>query len=53
MLLYLELAKAVRERDATRCEIAQVMETNIKSLADMNRAGVNWYKRHRLYRKPL
>jgi len=53
MLLYLELAKAVRERGAARCEIAQVMETNIKSLADMNRAGVNWYKRHRLYRKPL
>jgi GNAT superfamily N-acetyltransferase len=53
MLLYLELVKAVRARGATRCEIAQVMETNIKSLGDMNRVGVTWYKRHRLYHMPL
>lgn len=53
MLLYLEMVKAVRARGATRCEIAQVMETNTKSLADMNRVGVNWHKRHRLYHKSL
>lgn len=53
MLLYLALAKAVRSRGATRCEIAQVMETNLKSLRDMNTAGVSWHKRHRLYHKPL
>jgi GNAT superfamily N-acetyltransferase len=53
MLLYLELDRAVRARGATRCEIAQVMETNIKSLNDMNTVGVTWYKRHRLYHKPI
>ena len=53
MLLYLELAKTVRERGASYCEIAQVMETNVKSLGDMNRVGVTWHKRHRLYRRSL
>jgi GNAT superfamily N-acetyltransferase len=53
MLLYLELAKAVRARGATHCEIAQVMETNIKSLGDMNTVGVTWHKRHRLYQRSL
>ena len=52
-LLYVELAKTLKTAKATHCDIAQAMETNVKSLGDMNAIGVKWYKRHRVYRKAL
>lgn len=50
-VLYAEFESAMRQRNATWCEVAQAMETNIKSLGDMNAVGVTWHKRHRVYRR--
>lgn len=52
-LLYVELAKTLKATNAIHCDVAQAMETNVKSLGDMNAVGVQWYKRHRVYRKAL
>ncbi|MDF1512182.1 MAG: hypothetical protein P1S60_00075 [Anaerolineae bacterium] len=52
-LLYTELEKTITQRQAVWFEVAQAMETNIKSLGDMNAVGVKWHKRHRVYRKGL
>ncbi len=52
-LLYAELHDTIRARDADVCEFVQAMETNVKSLGDMNMLGVQWYKRHRVYRLDL
>jgi GNAT superfamily N-acetyltransferase len=49
-LLYAELSNTVRQRGADYGEFVQVMETNINSLGDMNMLGVQWHKRHRVYR---
>ncbi|HQE93000.1 MAG TPA: hypothetical protein PLH19_07610 [Anaerolineae bacterium] len=52
-LLYVELARTLKAAQATFCDLAQVLETNTKSLGDMNAIGVQWYKRHRVYRRAL
>lgn len=52
-LLYVELAKTLKAAKATHCDLAQAMETNVKSLGDMNAIGVQWYKRHRVYRRAI
>jgi hypothetical protein len=52
-VLYVELAKTLKAAKATHCDLAQAMETNVKSLGDMNALGVHWYKRHRVYRRAL
>jgi hypothetical protein len=52
-LLYAELHDTLRARDADYCEFVQAMETNVKSLGDMNMLGVQWHKRHRVYRLDL
>jgi GNAT superfamily N-acetyltransferase len=52
-LLYSEFEKTFKQRNAIWCEVAQAMETNIKSLGDMNAVGVKWHKRHRVYRLVL
>lgn len=52
-LLYTEFERTVRQRNAEWCEVAQAMETNFKSLSDMNAVGVKWHKRHRVYRLVL
>ncbi len=52
-LLYTEFENTMHQRNATWCEVAQAMETNIKSLGDMNAVGVTWHKRHRVYRRGL
>lgn len=52
-VLYTEFAKTVYQRKATHCDVAQAMETNFKSLGDMNALGVTWHKRHRVYRKTI
>ncbi len=49
-MLYAALHDTIRRRGADHLEIVQVMETNLKSLGDMNMLGINWHKRHRVYR---
>lgn len=52
-MLYAELHDTIRARGADYCEFVQVMETNAKSLGDMNMLGIQWHKRHRVYRLEL
>lgn len=52
-LLYTEFAKLLINSGAEHCDVAQALESNLKSLGDMNALGVNWYKRHRVYRRDL
>ncbi|HOT92245.1 MAG TPA: hypothetical protein PLJ78_08590 [Anaerolineae bacterium] len=52
-LLYVEFAKTLKASHADHCDLAQVMETNLKSLGDMNAIGARWYKRHRVYRRAV
>ncbi len=53
LMLYVELHKTVKERNAEFCNVVQVAENNVKSLGDMAAAGVEWHKRHRIYRHHL
>ena len=53
VVLYTELAKSVREGNVAHADIAQVADTNVKSLNEMGSLGVEWYKRHRIYRLAL
>jgi hypothetical protein len=52
-VMYAELHDIIRARDAEYFELIQVMETNIKSLGDMNMLGIHWHKLHRVYRLEL
>lgn len=52
-LLYTELAKSIYEFGFEHADVVQVEESNAKSLAEMAAIGVRWYKRHRIYRRPL
>ncbi len=52
-LLYAEITKTLTAAKAVHCDIALALETNVKSLADMNAIGTTWYKRHRVYRREL
>lgn len=52
-MMYAELERIIRARKAEYVEFVQAMETNVKSLGDANMMGVNWHKRHRVYRLTL
>lgn len=52
-ILYTEMAKSVQEFHFEHADIVQVEERNAKSLGDMAAIGVQWYKRHRLFRRAL
>ncbi len=52
-MMYVELHDIIRVRDAKHFELIQVMETNTKSLGDMNMLGIHWHKLHRVYRLEL
>jgi len=52
-LLYIEFEKTLRSVNTEQCDITHVMESNVNSLGDMNMLSVNWYKRHRVYRRLL
>ncbi len=52
-LLYVEFAKTLKATKAMHCDLAQAMETNIKSLGDIKAIGAQFYKRHRVYRRAL
>ena len=52
-LLYAEIAETLTSAGATHCDVAQALESNVKSLGDMNMLGVVWHKRHRVYRRAI
>lgn len=52
-MLYAELHDTIRTRGADHFELVQVMETNAKSLGDMNMLGIHWHKLHRVYQLDL
>jgi hypothetical protein len=52
-LLYAEIAETLTSAGASHCDVAQALESNIKSLGDMNMLGVVWHKRHRVYRRTI
>lgn len=52
-LLYVALNDTLRSRGASHIEFVQAMETNVKSLGDMNMLGCHWHKFHRVYRLPV
>jgi len=52
-LLYTELEKSVRAFDFEHIEVVQINEKNLVSRADMEAIGVQWYKRHRSYKRVL
>jgi hypothetical protein len=53
VLLYTELSKAISSFNFKHMDLVQVNETNIASMAEMKSVGVNWYKRHRAYKRDL
>ena len=50
ILVYAELEKTLRHCKTEYCNLVQVDERNYKSKSDMDKMGVTWNKRHRLYR---
>lgn len=50
-VLYAELAAIADDERWEHADLAQVAETNIKSLAETRAVGAEWYKRHRVYRR--
>ncbi|TLN24713.1 GNAT family N-acetyltransferase [bacterium] len=52
-LLYVEIEKTLRERDAEKAEIIQVDERNFRSKSDMETMGVIWNKTHRTFKKSI
>ena len=52
-VLYAELVKSVLAQSFQYADIAQVAETNLRSMGDMTAVGVRWYKRHRIYKRSL
>lgn len=53
VILYSELAKTIREYGFKHVDIVQVNEDNFSSRSDMETLGVEWYKRHRHYKRVL
>jgi hypothetical protein len=52
-LLYAEITETLTRAGAVHCDVAQALESNVKSLGDMNMLGVVWHKRHRVYRRRI
>ncbi|MFH1084776.1 MAG: hypothetical protein V1772_03315 [Chloroflexota bacterium] len=52
-VLYAELQASILARGADYADLAQVAETNAQSMGEMKALGVEWYKRHRIYRREL
>lgn len=52
-LLYTEIDRSVKAFGFKHIEVVQVNETNFPSYNDMMAIGVQWYKRHRSYKRDL
>jgi L-amino acid N-acyltransferase YncA len=53
ILLYAEIAQTMIASDFEHLDVAQVNEENLASRSAMEDVGVQWYKRHRSYRRML
>ena len=53
LLLYTEVAKAIKRIGYQHADVVAVAEWNVKSRAEMEAIGVRWYKRHRSYQRTL
>lgn len=52
-VLYASLFRILEEREVEFADVAQIAETNLKSMGDMTALGIQWYKRHRIYRRAI
>lgn len=52
-VLYTELARSVFQFDFHDADLVQVAEDNVESLGEVKAIGAEWYKRHRIYHRPL
>ncbi|NQT91935.1 MAG: hypothetical protein HQ559_04170 [Lentisphaerae bacterium] len=52
-ILYTELEKVCLKGQHDHMNMIMIPETNAKSVADMETMGVNWNKKHRVFRKTL
>jgi len=52
-LLYTELRDTINAHGFKHIDVVQVNETNFNSRSDMETMGIQWYKRHRHYKKVL
>ena len=53
VVMYTELYRSITAFQFTHADFVQVAETNIKNLGDATALGVEWYKRHRSYRRAV
>jgi hypothetical protein len=53
-IIYTELQKVLRTHKFKHLDLVQIEEGNLKSMAEMKAiGGIEWYKRHRSYRRRL
>ena len=52
-ILYTEIDKSVKAFGFKHIDVVQVNEKNFTSYNDMEAIGVQWYKRHRSYKRSL
>jgi hypothetical protein len=52
-VLYYEMAKTIQAFNFEHCETVFIGEENYRSFSDNTTLGVEWYKRHRSYKKIL
>ncbi len=50
-VLFSELEKTIRDERFLHGDIVQVNELNLKSFTEMDHLGVQWHKKHRVYKK--
>jgi hypothetical protein len=52
-VMYVELFKTIMDFQFEHGDFVQVAESNVQSLGDANALQIQWYKRHRIYRRAL
>ncbi len=52
-LLYSEIYECVKDFGMVHGEFGQMAETNIEALNEISTLDVRWYKKHRVFRRPL
>lgn len=52
-ILYTAIDENIKKFGFNHIDIVQVNEVNFESFSDMESIGVNWYKRHRSYKRAL
>lgn len=52
-VLYTELEKSIKSFPFEIADVVQIAEDNFKSFNEMDKLGVIWHKRHRIYKRSL